>query len=84
MRRSIPSSLSLKRTAAALAGLVASLRAFDFGLPEKLTDHTPVNYAARLEAVRVGAQVGHQMQRLESTANPFRISIAPVKDDACS
>src|SRR5437667_86101 len=35
--------------AAALNGLVAGLRAFGLGLPEQLTDHTPVNYTARLE-----------------------------------
>jgi hypothetical protein len=36
--------------AAALNGLVKGLRAFGLELPEQLTDHTPVNYTARLEA----------------------------------
>jgi triacylglycerol lipase len=41
--------LLIERTAAALNGLVAGLRAFGLGLPEQLTDHSPVNYTAHLE-----------------------------------
>jgi len=41
--------LLIERTAAALNGLVAGLRAFGLELPEQLTDHTPVNYTAHLE-----------------------------------
>lgn len=42
-------SLLVKHTAAALNGLFTGLRAFGLGLPEQLTDHTPVNYSAHLE-----------------------------------
>jgi triacylglycerol lipase len=42
--------LLIARTAAALNGLVAGLRAFGLELPEALTDHAPVNYTAHLEA----------------------------------
>lgn len=48
--KSIRPGLLTGRTAAALNGLVAGLRAFGLGLPEQLTDHSPVNYTARLEA----------------------------------
>lgn len=47
--RPIRPGLLIGRTAAALNGLVAGLRAFGLGLPEQLTDHTPVNYTAHLE-----------------------------------
>jgi hypothetical protein len=52
--RTIRPSFLLERTAGALNGLFAgfkapSFRAFGLGLPEQLTDHTPVNYTAHLE-----------------------------------
>ena len=45
----IQPGLLIERSAAALNGMVAGLRAFGLELPEQLTDHTPVNYTAHLE-----------------------------------